>query len=265
MIDRNQLTEELKLRTHIRKAIRIIKERRKHQEKEYLKEEKQLRGIIQNLIAEVDVATEVPHGSTGINVLEDLLKKIGPILEDDFKQLTTDAEQRLSYRAHIVNGIQSLLAPEKVFDDVEELAEQEIDVEIGDEEGDEAFIDIRSDSEKKQAEEGEEGEDTDLSKFGVEGEDETGRNMAYQTFKKVENNIMNSYDLLSNKKDQDEFYDYLLTNIKLYFDKFEGELQPSLEPELTTPEYEKEKEEEVPEEVPAVEEPAEELPDLENI
>jgi hypothetical protein len=48
------------------------------------------------------------------------------------------------------------------------------------------------------------------------------------------------------------FYDYLLTNLKLYFDKFEGELAGS-EAEPTTDEYEAEKaeEEELPEETPA--------------
>ena len=47
------------------------------------------------------------------------------------------------------------------------------------------------------------------------------------------------------------FYDYLLTNLKLYFDKFEDELAPSLE-EPTTPEYEAEKraEEASAEEIP---------------
>ena len=39
------------------------------------------------------------------------------------------------------------------------------------------------------------------------------------------------------------FYDYLLTNLKLYFDKFEDELKANL-PEPTTPEYEKAKGEE---------------------
>ena len=90
------------------------------------------RGEAEKLIKEAEVSTAVPQRSTGINVLEDLLKKIVPILEDDYKQMTTSEEQRRSYRGHIVNGIQSLLAPEKVFDDTEGLAEQEIDVEIGD-------------------------------------------------------------------------------------------------------------------------------------
>ena len=48
--------------------------------------------------------------------------------------------------------------------------------------------------------------------------------MAYQSFKKIESNIIDSYELLSNPEDQELFYDYLIANLKLYFDKFEGEL-----------------------------------------
>ncbi len=236
MIKREDLAEEMKLREQIRKAIKIVRNKREAAQKQQVSEEQELRNIIRRLI-EAEVSTEVPGRSTGINVLEDLLKKIIPIIEDDYKQLTTNPEQRQSYRTHIVNGIQSLLAPAAVTDEI-----NEIDIEVGEEEG-EDFIDVREPEEEEAPE-----LDPDLEKFGVEGEDETGRNMAYETFKKVENNILNSYDLLSNKEDEEEFVQYLITNMKLYFDKFEEELTPSLDPEITTPEYEKEKEtEEVPE------------------
>ena len=67
--------------------------------------------------------------------------------------------------------------------------------------------------------------------FGIEGADVTGRNMAYASFKKVESSIVDAYDLLDNTEDQDLFYDYLVANLKLYFDKFEKELDPeSVEP-----------------------------------
>ena len=240
MIDRNQLAEELKLRKQIRKAIKIVKERRKKVEKATIQEEQQLRDVIRKRIKEAEVSTAVPQRSTGINVLEDLLKKVVPILEDDYKQMTTSEEQRRSYRGHIVNGIQSLLAPEKVFDDTEGLAEQEIDVEIGDDEED-PFIDIRSDQEIAQDEE--DAEETEVEKFGIKGQDETGRDMSYSTFKKVQGSMLDSWEGLSNADDKELFYDYLLTNLKLYFDKFEDELKANL-PEPTTPEYEKAKGEE---------------------
>ena len=64
---------------------------------------------------------------------------------------------------------------------------------------------------------------------GLEGTDETGRNMAYQTFKKVEKAVLDAYELLSNPDDRELFYDYLLANLKLYFDRFETELDVSVE------------------------------------
>ena len=62
--------------------------------------------------------------------------------------------------------------------------------------------------------------------------------MSFATFKKIQGSILDSWEVLSNDEDKELFYDYLLTNLKLYFDKFEDELKPSL-PEPTTPEYEK--------------------------
>ena len=61
--------------------------------------------------------------------------------------------------------------------------------------------------------------------FGIEGMDETGRNMAYTTFRKISQYILDAFDMLANTKDKEVFIDYLLTNTKLYFDKFESELQ----------------------------------------
>ena len=173
-----------------------------------------------------------PHQSTGINVLEDLLKKIIPQIEDDYKLLTTSEEQRESYRAHIVQAVVQTLTPVELNNDAPDKApaqelDEEIDIDISDDEEDERFIDIRSDKEKS-AEEEEEEEDPRDS-FGIEGKDTTGRNMAYTTFKKVESQIIDSYDMLSNPEDQEIFFDYLIANLKLYFDKFEKEIQPSVE------------------------------------
>jgi hypothetical protein len=70
--------------------------------------------------------------------------------------------------------------------------------------------------------------------------DTTGRNVALDVFKRVETAIVDAYDLLDNDEDEEVFYDYLLTNLKLYMDKFEDDLKGSID-EPTTPEYEQEK------------------------
>ena len=49
--------------------------------------------------------------------------------------------------------------------------------------------------------------------------------------------------MLSNPEDQEIFFDYLIANLKLYFDKFEKEIQPNVE-EPTNQEYDSAKEEE---------------------
>ena len=95
------------------------------------------------------------------------------------------------------------------------------------------FIDI----DEEPPTEAEEEEDT----FGLEGEDETGRNFAQRAFEKVEKQIVEAYGLLSNEEDKQLFQDYLITNLKLYFDRFEDELASTTE-EPTTDEYEAEAE-----------------------
>ena len=236
MIDRNTLIEEYKLRMTIRKAIHNIVE------SETSKEDK-LRSFIKKLIKED--AEKSPHRSTGINVLEDLLKKIVPQLEQDYKKLTTDADQRESFRTHVINAVQNALAPSKASAEASDkqisIDEEEGDItmSVGEEPADsespdeEAFIDI----------DGGTGEDelSDEENFAIGAEgDETGRNMAFTAFERIEKSIIDSYGLLANNEDRELFYDYLLTNLKLYFDKFEDELASVL-PEPTTPEYEDEK------------------------
>ena len=246
-----ELKEEELLRENVRKAIRIVVHRRKEGERAELMEENRLRSIVRKMIVkEVAVADTdpTPHQSTGINVLEDLLKKIIPVLEDDFKILTTSEDQRKSFRAHVVNAAKNTLAPAKAAihagdpAETEEIQEQDVEVKIGDSDGpedDDAFIDIRSDKEKAGDEEPELSPEEEFGQ-GVDDQDLTGRNMAYSSYKKIETNILDAYELLSDDEDRELFYDYLVTNLKLYFDKFEDELAGQLE-EPTTPEYEEAK------------------------
>ena len=241
--------EEKILRESIRHAIRIVKKKR-------LDEENKFRQIIRSFIdyefkmlneaGQVAGDQPTPNKSTGINVLEDLLKKIIPQLEIDYRMMTTADEQRDSFRAHIVNAVINTLTPAEINTDAgdEEAGEErlaakrdtdtdlseDIEVEIEDDDADK-FIDIGMDRGKKSEEDEEEEELTPQEEFGadLEGADETGRNMAYNSFKKIESSTIDSYELLSNEEDQELFYDYLIANLKLYFDKFEDELSPEVE------------------------------------
>lgn len=228
MIDREEFLQEMQLRKLIRKTLVIRENRKKRAEKQAILDEKRLRSIIRNLIVEA-ASEDIPHESTGINVLEELLKKIIPVLEVDFKSLTTDPEQRKSFRAHILKAVQNSLAPSKMLDeppateeDDDIVAEVDVDIE-DDEDGGEKdkFIDIDGDGIPDEPE-----EEEDV--FSIPGEDETGRNVALKSFQKIEKNIVDSYAILSNEKDRSLFYDYLIANLKLYFDKFDDELSNSV-------------------------------------
>jgi hypothetical protein len=236
LIDRRELIEEYKLRMEVRKLIKIIDESEK---KKIMEEENKLRILIRSLIREASDPEKTPHSSTGINVLEDLLKKIIPQLEQDYKKLTTSKKQRDSFRSHIINATQNALAPESAMDqsgvvEIKEEIEMEVedDDEFGSPDDEEAFIDIDNDGQPDEA------TDEELFGAGLRG-DETGRNVAYAAFQKIEKAIIDSYSILAADEDRETFYDYLLTNLKLYFDKFEDELASML-PEPTTPEYEDE-------------------------
>ena len=350
-IDRKELIQEERLRLLIRKSIKTVNQKRMLEEQKEKEEQQKLRSYIIKLV-EAEKNLAAPHPSTGINVLEDLLKKIIPQIEAEYKKLTTSHEQRASFQTHIVNAIQNSLAPtmasekagtaaeeEKAIDidlyegavneeaelsnmafELERLAPgetmviersngepdkffikhnedgsfsmshdlykkpipsdhhqnlsademtnwlsnvektstfrklykgklneelkkklfeaDEIEMEVGDEvdsdvEDNNEFIDIGGGEKPDPAAE-------KADAFSVEGEDETGRNMAFKAFERVETSIIDAYAILSNDEDRELFYDYLLTNMKLYFDKFEDELT-SILPEPTTPEYEAEK------------------------
>ena len=235
----HEIQQEKKIRKLIRRGINVVLEKRKLSERKEKEDEERLRKIIREMILEAqstDVAAAVPHQNTGINVLEILLKKIVPILEDDYKSLTSNEAQRQSFRAHVLNAVKNSLAPIDAVRDVPKKdavtsLEEEVDIDVNADK----FIPVR-----QQDTEPEEDEKSDEEKFGIPGEDLTGRNFAFSSFNKVENQIMDAYQSLASSEDKELFYDYLLTNLKLYFDKFEDELSGNLE-EPTTPEYEAEK------------------------
>ena len=225
--------EEKILRENIRQIIRLVKQKKNT-------EEDTLRQVVREFIdIEMQTLTEAgpdvdptPNKSTGINVLEELLKKIIPIIETDYKSLTTNSAQRESYRSHIINAVENSLTPARINtaaggEEPEDDLEEEIEIDVGDA-VDDKFIDIRTDAEKSADDEEEEEDPRDAFGADVEG-DETGRNMAYQSYKKIETSIIDSYELLGDPEDQELFYDYLIANLKLYFDKFEEELAGSLD------------------------------------
>ena len=225
MIDRKEFAEELLLRENVRTAIRHVLNKR---EAKKLNEEKRLRDVIKSLLAEgTAVAAVAKHDSTGINALEDLLRNTNVLstLETGYKSLTTDRQQRDSYRNHILAAVEKSLAPEesrKGAGEDEELGavvNEEVAIDITDRpEDDPDFISVE-DEEEVEIE-----EPDPKDEFGLEGEDKTGRNRAFTDFQDIEKNILTAFDDLDNPTDIAMFEEYLLKNLALYFDKFETEL-----------------------------------------
>ena len=253
-IDREQFVAEYLIREHIR--TRIVD----NLDKQRIQENK-LRAAIRRLL-EAETGTDEPSQYTGINVLADLLKKIIPTIEDDYKMLTTSVEQRESFRNHLVHAIKDTLRPIESALEAEKLPESfEFDI-------DSTYlteklkIDLTPEEDEIESVEGEfidiEGDEEGEEFVEIEDQNETGRNFAQNSFKAVEKQIVDAYDMLADEEDQKMFYDYLITNMLLYFDKFEDALQTTL-PDVSTPEYEAEKEEEAAEGVGEADELAGEL------
>ncbi len=254
---------ERALRLRLRKYMKeFFNKKSKEQEKivESILEEHKLRMNLREIIFKESIETfeineqEDPTSdtsdSTGINTLKDLLKNTNVLatLREVYKTLTTSEEQRKSFRAHVVRWVQDTLAPVKL-NDIEnsdsELSEQ-VDIEIEDNvEGDmDKFIDAEDGSEKDQPVSNEE-EEEGLAQ--ISGTDTTGRNKAERIYPNIEKSIVDYYAELDNPEDQEMFYDYLIANLKLYFDKWDSEMSEKAPEEPTNDQYDQAKAtEEVP-------------------
>jgi hypothetical protein len=218
MINRQNFIEEIKLRNIVREALH---KKYLHKQTQLVKEEQQFREIIRKILREGE--EDMPHKSTGINVLEDVLDGVMTTLEKSYKMGQTTPQQRTSFRAHIINAVKNLLSFERALE-----KPIEKDPKLANIEANPKFIKV---GKEKSPEE----QDT----FSIEGEDQTGRNLALPAFEKIKKKIKDGYEMLADQKDKDMYYEYLITNLKLYFDKYELELNPNpVEP--TTPSYENE-------------------------
>ena len=245
-------TEEKRLRKLVRAGIRVISERRKQQKSD----EYRLRNTIRYLINEVkgttNVANRVIHKNSGINALDTLLRNIIKLIEDPYKDLSSNELQRKSFRYHFLINFKNALAPIEVnkYAPGAALTEQDdpdITIEVEDDDDIDAppdpskFIPVRPEDEEKAKEEKEKEEgfiklDTDDPNV------QQGAAFAEKAWAKVEKQIQTVYEELIAPEDAKAFYDYGLTNLKLYFDKFEDEMTDSIGTEPESPDYPTERE-----------------------
>ena len=271
---RKEMIGEAIVRKYIRKKVRTMLY--ENQKQQFLQETR-LRKVIRQLLKEGDISDMHPHRSTGINILEDVLKKMITTLRTDYKRMTTSKTQRDSFRAHMISAVKKSLAPSLVNDtylsdtDVlmaeptpefsggEEGASEPEEIEVNEPAGvetgeadddlegslgalEEADIEVdlegeENDEDKKiPVEDDDQPDEVEAFSAELSDLDETGRNMAFTTYKKISQYILDAYDMLANLEDKKIFVDYLITNMKLYFDKFEDELQKDVD-EPTTDAY----------------------------
>jgi len=262
--------EEKKLRLFIRKYLVENHNKKLEENKQTLKEEKILRNVVRKLLQEKE--SVVPGASTGINELESVLTSIIPAVESDYKKLTSSEDQRKSYRAHIIRAaidvllaadaafaadqerggdlsassiptaVKADLPPEATQNLKEQKTKKDINIKIG-EDGkapvgdEEKLIDVETNEDPEDKVKTK--EEVDAESFSIPGQDLTGRNIALRTWNKrgIGTTIKNGYKLLELPRDRKIFFDYLLTNLKLYFDRFEKDLQGTVN-EPTTSTYE---------------------------
>jgi len=246
-IDRQEFLQELRLREQIRKAIRVIRERKLTKYTGLLEEEIRLRNLVRRLLKEEGEGDE----STGISYLRTTLKKIIPELETGYTSLRTSKEQRDSYRTHILNAVQDLLirgdtnfnaTPDQDPDERIGEIEEAIGVAVGDGVPDpRKRIDIgRKKPDERPADAAQASDKEELESFAISGQDLTGAKGALRGMDQIENVIVNTYADLYDPNDRDIYADFIITNLQLYFDEFEDELQKVI-PEPENPDYEQRK------------------------
>ena len=225
------------LRSYVRHCIHEVQlEISNIKEKENL-----LRESVRMLLNEAEAtggAPDAPSDITSINFLKNLLKNIVPNLEEDYKELTSTKKQRMSFRKHVLNAVENLLNSLDADPEAIESELEEITVKVDDDKP-EGFIDIYDGEKEVDTDNTKDLDPEDEFAAGLEGRDldKTGRNAAFESFKKVQNQVENEYSKLDPEaqidgRDETErqiFRDYLLLNLKLYFDKFEEDLSPSPE------------------------------------
>jgi hypothetical protein len=238
-----------KLRFNIKEALkRFFKTKATEHEEVVAKilEEHQLRVELREIILEQSLLeAEDPvsdiSDNTGINTLKDLFKNTNILatLRNVYKTLTTNDDQKNSFRAHILQWTVDTLAPVKLNDtDANTISEQDVGVDITGIEADpEMFLDVPDGSEKENNPERDEEEE---KMKPISGKDTTGRNKAERVYPAIEKSVIDYYAELDNPEDQEMFYDYLIANLKLYFDKWDGEMSTSVE-EPTNQQYDQAK------------------------
>lgn len=227
MTDRIEFAQELQLRENIRRAIGIVKEKRKAKPLKESNQEHELRLLVRELISEAKKIAV--YDSTGKNELNVFLlnSPFLSTLETSYRKLTTSAAQRESYIEHIIVFVNEFLERLDSLEDDEfsndekpdapEEVEDKIKISVGDEEieGEDRMLAVGPD-------------DIKFADLMIADLDLTGAKFAYNDFKNSKTIIRDAYSNLDNEEDQADFRDELPRQIILYGRQYENSLKPEL-------------------------------------
>ena len=245
-----QLIKEEILRDYIRKTLKQKDRLVEHQESK-------LRSVIRNMISE---ATEAdPSKNTGINVLEEVLNDIATQFKDNYKMLTTDPSERVSFILHFMAFVNDTLNQEKMNDEAADIAAAKLSDKVPEPD---AVVDIEADEEIEDSEELEEitlsvgdeeadaeSEDEEAGMFpnvdqdkdepaawiNIEGCNPDGRARAILAFKDIKKKILDAYSAVTGKN-AELFVKYLIKNIDAYRKQAEKEI-PNPDNDLANLDY----------------------------
>jgi hypothetical protein len=188
---------------------------------------------------------------------QDAISGVGDGGEEGVEPLSTEEPAGMEAAAPEVGAEEA--PPEEEMPPLQEQADpvsdspEGIDIEVAGGAGDEDPFRTKEDDEaaaKADEEEKELQKKKDKEAYkDVEGEkqefpelpglDETGRDEAVDIYKKIIDAVIRTYRRLHSEKDKAHYKDYLVTNLLLYFDKWESDIGGV--PDISTPEYEAEK------------------------
>ena len=229
IIDRHRFAQEMLLREQIRNNIKELITEKKDK---ILKEEKKLRSVIRDILTE--------EQSTSVNFLENLFSDTNLVstLQDGYESLGKPEEKK-SYKSHVLS---SLIKTLDIYDtniDASTAEEPSLEEEIE--------IEVEDDPDRLLGQEEEKVDDSAVTGFTIAGENETGRNLALgvpgERDKGVVDiiwpSIRNWYSKIGSDdvEGREVFKDYLLINIKKYFELWDSESDSDIEePEVEEPE-----------------------------
>ena len=235
------IDEEEVLKTYIRKAIKIVENKRKKQE---LQEKSELISLVRKMIL-VEKEREPAYDDTGLNMLNGLFLDTGFIsrIRIGYKELRSTEEQRQTYKDHLTYHILKTLEMDRIMAQPGDQSEEEPMVHLQEDQPEEEPVvylqeqDFTMDleqsplmGEEPEKKTKEEEEDEELEKFKIPGDeygDTTGIKQAFDVFNatEVKESLLRFWKKNDLEEDKDMFYDNMKEQLEAHFIKWEEEIK----------------------------------------